>query len=700
MTIMIAGLFVLAILLVVGMHARKFIQTSVMVAVICAICLSMIAGRVIFSSMIERYSKTVSITATQQKNENSQGEDIGIKAITVQGREIDLSDSKYEDQWLYQNDTLSWGYAAQTTIDVMVPQYSDAQIQFVSNQWAGKVEVNDGSDSQVIDLYSPIDTIQSVTIGSKNTNLFYSFAIKTMGLIALFAILIFCACLVISHHLIRRISGEFIYKLKEVVCQNPYFLARIAIICCSFVVMLYFAGDLSLWSDDLATIEFVSEQNTLTQNIESILVDATHNPPLYYFLAFFWLRLVPYGTIWIKLMNILLVCLGIFICGALAKKIRGERAAMMTTILASSSYFLISQAAYTFRSYGLLYPLSALLLYLYYKRLEHPEKKVAYVQYGIVVALLLYTHYTSIIVLGLFGVCDCWLYARKKIKISFLASYIGAGIAFMPLILYKFDAMVKDHQNYWPATPDFNALKALYTGLLNKSTLSMGMFVAGIAIFFVICFSNSIRQQTKYSWADVTTIAVAIVIIIGTIGFMYIYSAFINPQGSIFVIRYFTIIVPAVLMITGITISDLTDFLTQDCANYVKICVPIIVCAAVFAINMEQCVSDLENFPGTINTPYEQAIDWIYKRNDALNDDTLVMMTGYQGGLYYYGTHNFRRENLNFGILTQDNWRDYQIIYAAPMHGEFSDEANQILQDHYEEVTKNETLYVTAYRQK
>lgn len=112
--------------------------------------------------------------------------------------------------------------------------------------------------------------------------------------------------------------------LKRYACQQPYLLARIVVIILSFGVMLYFADDFSLWSDDLATIEFVSEQNTLSQNIESILADATHNPPLYYVLAYIWLRIMPYGTVFIKLLNIILVCVGTVLLGSLAKKIRGD----------------------------------------------------------------------------------------------------------------------------------------------------------------------------------------------------------------------------------------------------------------------------------------------------------------------------------------------------------------------------------------
>lgn len=698
MIIVIAGVLILAILIVVGLYTRKLIQTNTMIAIFFAIALSIFVGNAITSVMNEQYSRTISITATKQKNENSQGADIGVKAIIVRNSPIDLSDSKFTDRWIYQNDTLSWGYTAQTTIDVKVPEYSDVQIQFVSNQWAGKVEVDDGSEVRAIDLYSPTETVQTIIVEELDANSFYTYAAKMAGLIILSTLIIFGICLVVMRN--KKINIDCIGKIKGGVCNHPYLVARIIIICCSFVVMLYFAGDFSLWSDDLATIEFVSEQNTIPQNIDSVLEDATHNPPLYYLLAFVWLRLVPYGTVWIKLLNMLLVCTGIFLCGSVAKRIRGDHAALMATILAASSYFLISQAAYTFRSYGLLFPLSALLLYCYHKRLSNQDQKSNYVHYGIVSALLLYTHYTSIIVLGLIVVCDCWLYARKKIKGSFLLSYIGAGIAFMPLIVYKLKAMVTAHQSYWPSIPDFDTLKSLYTGMLNNSKFSMGMFVAGIVIFLVLCFIKSIQKQAKYSLADVSTVVVAVVIIGGTIGFMYIYSAFINPQGSIFVIRYFTIIMPAVLVITGITISYFIDLITVNAANGAKICAIIIAFASIFAINMEQCVSSLESFPGTQNSPYEQAIDWIYKRDDALNDDTLVMMTGYQGGLYYYGTHNFQRENLNFGMLTNDNWQSYEVVYASPMHGALPEESSQILQEHYEEITRNDTLYVTGYRQK
>lgn len=700
MLIMAAGVLVVLFFLLIGLNARKIIKTGTMISIMCAICLSCITGYLITSVMTDNTGKTISIKATYTKNENSQGEDIGIKSFYIGDKALNFSNSEYEDKWLYQNNTLSWGYSKEQSIDVIVPIYTGSKIEFVKNQWAGIVEISDGESTQQIDLYSPDETTYIVSIEKGNSNEINQFYIKTVGLIALSAVIIFAVCIIIGNYFNKKRIGEKVSKAKEYISNNPYLFARMFIILISFVVMLKFAGDFSLWSDDLATIEFVSEQNTLSQNIDSILEDATHNPPLYYILAFFWLRIMPYGTVFIKLLNIILVCAGGFLLGTLAKKIRGDRAAFIVTILSISSYFVVSQAAYTFRSYGLVYPLVVLLLMAYYNRISKPDEKKAYLLYGIVAALLLYTHYTSIIVLGLMGVCDCFLFARKKIKFNFIISYIGAGIAFMPLLLYKIGAMVSEHASYWPEVPDFNSLYTTYTGLLNGSTLLIGMFGAGICLNLILIANKKFREELKYSFADVVTIVNAAVISVGTVAFVYVYSAFINPNGSIYVIRYFTIIAPAVLLVTGVTISEILENLAQKSRKYICRGTFIILSAALFTSNMEYCVRSLGNFPGTINSPYEQAIDWIYRRADAHDDSTLVMMTGYTGGLYYYGTHHFQRENLNFGTLTDDNWKSYEVIYVSPMHGEIPYELNQILQEHYEEMTKNVTLNVTGYRKK
>ena len=83
----------------------------------------------------------------------------------------------------------------------------------------------------------------------------------------------------------------------------------------SLIVMLRYAGVTSLWFDDLATIRIVDNNLSLGKNLDFIRGDAISNPPLFYLFAAFWLRVAPYGTLFIKLPSILFSAAGMFFCG-------------------------------------------------------------------------------------------------------------------------------------------------------------------------------------------------------------------------------------------------------------------------------------------------------------------------------------------------------------------------------------------------
>ena len=191
MLIVLTGLVVIAILVLIGLNARAVIKTGTTIGVICAILLVPFSAYGILSYMNSCNGKILSITATQEKNENSQGADIGIKAISVGGSQIDLTKSQYADEWFYQNETLSWGYTNQRSIYVTIPIYDAAEIQFVSNQWAGIVEISDGESTQDIDLYTPTETIYSFYVEKGSQAEITQFVIKTAGLVAVSSILIF-----------------------------------------------------------------------------------------------------------------------------------------------------------------------------------------------------------------------------------------------------------------------------------------------------------------------------------------------------------------------------------------------------------------------------------------------------------------------------------------------------------------------------
>lgn len=76
---------------------------------------------------------------------------------------------------------------------------------------------------------------------------------------------------------------------------------RFIVIFYAIVLMLRYAGDVSLWGDDLATIYFVEKGQDIYTILNRVYSDIGSNPPLFYLLAFLWVRIAPYGTILYKI---------------------------------------------------------------------------------------------------------------------------------------------------------------------------------------------------------------------------------------------------------------------------------------------------------------------------------------------------------------------------------------------------------------
>lgn len=479
---------------------------------------------------------------------------------------------------------------------------------------------------------------------------------------------------------------------------SPYFCLRLVVVLLALLIMWRFAGRRSLWYDDVATIHFVAGDVPLSTNIARTLGEARYNPPLFYVLAYFWLRIMPYGTAYLKLLSILFCCVGIWLCGTAAKQIAGGRAALIATIFAATSTYLIRYAAFTFRCFGLMFMLCALLIVSYHKRLTEQEKICHYISYGLIHALLLYTNYICGLITAVLGLYDLWLFARKKIKVHFLWSYIGAGLAFLPLILYVLTDMIESHANFWPGVPYFSTLRDTIFLVFSNHVFLLALFVfAAVLACAAALRGTDVRKEGALGMGP-EVVAALVLWFLFVIGFSFVFSRYLYPSSSIFVDRYFISVLAPAVIAAAAGMDRILDALSEDrgkAASGILTCAGILIC---FIYLESSCISTVSANPGTTNEPYEQATNWICEQEDAYGDRCLVMMTSYQGGLYYYATQGGRRPNLNFGSLNKKNWKDYDVVYIAQLHGEIFSGARSVLDAHYEEAERRNDIKVVKYR--
>ena len=100
---------------------------------------------------------TIHITATGEKNENSQGTEIWISEITADNENVDLSTVWHDDVWTYDKNT-EYLYAVpkdrESILEFSFRKESVIQIGFIKHEWSGLVSVDSTNGvNETIDLY-------------------------------------------------------------------------------------------------------------------------------------------------------------------------------------------------------------------------------------------------------------------------------------------------------------------------------------------------------------------------------------------------------------------------------------------------------------------------------------------------------------------------------------------------------------------
>jgi len=452
--------------------------------------------------------------------------------------------------------------------------------------------------------------------------------------------------------------------------------------------MLRYAGYRSLWFDDLATIGISGPGQSIREIVYNFMTEAHFNPPLFYVFAALWIRIAPFGTFWLLLPSILFVTLGMFFCGLIAGKICGNRASIFTTIIASLSWWLILAAGYTFRSYGLLFFLSALCVYVYIIRLEKPQDIWKYVWiYGIASALLVYTHYFGILVIGFLFLCDVFILMRKKIiSIRHIISYVVCGVLFLPFFIPAVLYILRDRGSwFWPQPPGLQNVYSLFNNFVSNSGLITVFYMLGLAFCIAISFWSYAKKYMNIVWNNSFVHIILVVKVFFVIGVVYLYSRFINPSGSVFVYRYFIVILPHILVVSGVGLAYAFELCLSDKSSQVKRIAMFILSFVMIMWLGRHALYEVNRHANTINQPYEQAANWIFEHEYSHNSDSIVLVRVHARGFSYYVTHGWQRPSLNLAdvglpiflnrlnykynyTFTEENHWDWNTVYVFYGH--------------------------------
>ncbi len=462
--------------------------------------------------------------------------------------------------------------------------------------------------------------------------------------------------------------------------KRTYYIL-IFITCIYFIVLTALCDMKSLWSDDLAQMEIALKPSLKTLLGKCISLD--NNPPFSHILSAIWIRLVPYGCGWLKVFNIFVVTLGIFICGIVSIDLIGQWAGILTTGLCGLNLGLVAFSAYTFRPYGLLFLLSALLLFVY-ERNRRKTPKIFELDYFFVILLSVYTHYFMIFVCGVLFLADLLLVIRKKLRINVLYAYFAAAIGFVPWLLLVLKNSLERLQNFWPQTPDFGILISSMEELNGTKSLLL-IIIAGNILWLIKLLKGMWHcGKERNELQEIIILGCLIILPVIVVISVYLLSRYSSGLTSLFVTRYFVCILPELYIAAGCGIAIIINRLvksvkwkkTEQCLRFLLVSlITLGIIGSGYKIYLH------EKMP---MEPFREVADYLAVQDDIEEESVLVYNTSYErdASWDYFLSHKGKRNitiDSRWEQLKQDDLQGKNKVYVAILHNELTNDSLEIL---------------------
>lgn len=463
-----------------------------------------------------------------------------------------------------------------------------------------------------------------------------------------------------------------------------------AVASAAFLLMVYYSSVSSLWFDDLAQIFMTRGVRSVSELIANNL-DGDNMPPLYHFFTALWLRISPYGTAWLRLPSEIAVAIGIFLCGLAGYRLGGSATGLFACFFAATSGPLILDCAYAFRPYGFYFLFSAFAMYSHIVRVDHlgKETRTGIVRYGIALTLLVYTHYFGILLCAALFVGDLVLWVKRQVKASCFLSYGLAGIAFLPWAIAALPHLAETARRFWPEPPTARSVPYTVMHLFGERLFPFAVAVVASMIVHSIShvrggqmFSKVHRAWLLMLWA-----------MLFVIGITYVYSAHVNPGGSVYVDRYFYCLLPSVFLLLAWGADQLSRAIVSIPARAVRTLPVLLAAATALFLAYDVYHNTVGRSRSRPLQQYEEAAAWLCDRSDIHDPGILVVSTwprerlDLNAGWDYYLTHDGARPGIariSSSDLTEARIKDATVIYLFKAHRDMAGERYRILDAGFE----------------
>ena len=408
----------------------------------------------------------------------------------------------------------------------------------------------------------------------------------------------------------------------------------------------------------------------------------------------------------------------------IGEKIGGEDLGFASLCIAATSYGLIYNGAFELRPYAFLFCFSALTLYIYICKLQSPQSRKNIILYAISIILLAYTHWFGCLMIAFYFITEVFLWIKKRNSISFIIPYVILGIFFLPWLILMLMNKTSDLTQYWAPVPSLNSLLEVVKFLLSKNSICIKLFYIAI---FIICLYAIIKKKDmnkcyKYMCLFICSILWPLVII-------YVYSKFLNPNGSLWVERYFFCVLPQMFIITALPISELLHFklfiddkerkISINDITINKSIIFIIVISIISIVGLKNYYN-VRSSSMNYRQPYRQVSNLIANTPEAYQENTALMTSAGKTYLtYYFEKQGYQlpqnvfvgsNENNIFQVVKngkrhevnvkQDELLNYDVLYLFNVHIDFSKNLLNFVSKNYNLVKSDTKLKFYTYEKK
>lgn len=412
------------------------------------------------------------------------------------------------------------------------------------------------------------------------------------------------------------------------------------ILICFLLLLILAQNQHELWLDELDwSIGIVNIGNW--KEVNTTVLKTGENLPLFYIILYGVKTIFGYQQ-WVMtfLTATIFTILGVLGILKISDQLLGREKRVYTILFMSISYSIISQCGWQLRPYGLLFCCSAWTLYFYLQKIKSfCFRNLA--KYTILMILLMYSHWFGVLICLTYAFIEFFLFLQKKIRWEFIVPYIIAGLAFLPSFIILLKLHKTDIGTYGVEIPSFRQIISVFQFLGGNYLINGCLIVMTLVVSLCNQFKNDTPKEAiqKISW-----------MVFLLVGLTYLYSKYINPQGSIIRNRYFVVLLPHAIILLTFGFLKLLEFSKSNAIYHamIKVAISFILLIEIFMFMI--FIFFFPNHEG--KSFYKGWANYLEKQQDAYDENTLIICTYGKTWIDYY--FSFQNKKLPMNIIGVD----------------------------------------------